>query len=170
MPNISQYLFGSFDINLGKFSLPIAYWQAAAVIILLFLLVITVAQYRHHYVDYSLKGGVAGIFFGFLLALFLEGFLLIGGKTALTGLLGWKNPPVFLTRGLDAGRAKLVQVLGLTSDIPATYAYTPQAPEQTTGAVLGAEEVLPPLENALNTVQSLNPADQKTLRSIICSP
>src|ERR1700690_1631517 len=97
---IIDYLFNTF--TLGKFSLPVTYWQAAAVVILIFALILTMATYRKHYVNWSLKGGVFGIFFGFLLALILEGFLLIGGKTALTEVLGWKNPPAPLAQALDA--------------------------------------------------------------------
>src|SRR3990170_441590 len=104
------FLQKSFKLNLGSFSLPVSYFQAAAVIFLLFLLVLMLAQVRRHYVNWSLKGAVFGVFFGFLLALILEGFLIIGGRTAVTEVLGWKNAPKPITHALDAGRAKLVKV------------------------------------------------------------
>lgn len=148
-----QILFKTFDLNLGKFTLPITYWQAGAIVFLLFLLVVTMAQFRRHYVDWSLKGGVVGIFFGFLLALFLEGFLLIGGRTALTGILGWKDPPRPIALVLDAGRSKLVQVLGVNTTIPSSF-----AKENTT------------VQSALETIQSLNPSDLKNVKKILCSP
>lgn len=101
--------------------------------------------------DWSLKGGVFGIFFGFLLALILEGFLLIGGKTALTEALGWKNAPKPIQVALDAGRGKLIQVLGIQDQIP-----TSMAKENTT------------VQSAIQTLQSLNPADMKKVKSLLC--
>lgn len=85
--------------------------MAVAVIVLVFLLILTLAQVRRHFVNWSLRGGVFGIFFGFLLALILEGFLLIGGRTVITELLGWRNAPKPISIALDAGRGKLIQVL-----------------------------------------------------------
>jgi len=141
----------SFDLNLGKFSLPVTYLEAGAVIFLLFLLVLTIAQVRRHYVSWSLKGGLFGIFFGFLLALILEGFLLIGGRTALTEALGWKNAPKPIQIALDSGRSKLVQVLGIQNQIP-----TSVAKENAT------------VQSTIQTLQSLNPADMKKVKNLLC--
>lgn len=148
-----QFLFNTFTLNLGKFSIPVPYWQAGAVVFLLFLLVLTMANFRKHYVDWSLKGGVVGIFFGFLLALILEGFLLIGGKTALTEVLGWKNPPAPLAQVLDAGRSQLIQVLGIKTSIPSSFA---------------KENVS--VQGTLETIQSLNPVDLVKVKNILCAP
>jgi len=71
----------------------------------------------------------------------------------LTSVLGWKNPPAPLADALDAGRTRLVQVLGIKSEIPSSFAM-----ENTT--VRGAIELL----------QNLNPADTKKVKSIICTP
>jgi hypothetical protein len=148
-----QFLFKTFTLNLGKFSIPVPYWQAGAIIFLLFLLILTMANFRKHYVDWSLKGGVIGIFFGFLLALILEGFLLIGGKTALTEVLGWKNPPAPLAQALDAGRSKLIQVLGVQTQIPTSF-----AKENTT------------IQSAIETLQNLAPSDLNQVKNILCAP
>lgn len=148
-----QFLFKTFSLNLGKFSVPVPYWQAIAIIFLLFVLVLTLARFRRHYVDWSLKGGVFGIFFGFLLALILEGFLLIGGKTALTEVLGWKNAPAPIAHVLDAGRSQLISVLGIKTEIPSSY-----AKDNTT------------VQNAVEVVQSLNPSDLKQVKNILCAP
>lgn len=148
-----QFLFNTFTLNLGKFSIPVPYWQAGAVVFLLFLLVLTMANFRKHYVDWSLKGGVVGIFFGFLLALILEGFLLIGGKTALTEVLGWKNPPAPLAQALDAGRSQLIQVLGVQTQIPSSYA---------------KDNIT--VQGVMQVVQSLNPADLSKVKNILCAP
>lgn len=148
-----QFLFKTFTLTLGKFSLPVPYWQAGAIIFLIFLLILVMANFRKHYVDWSLKGGIVGIFFGFLLALILEGFLLIGGKTALTEVLGWKNPPAPLAQVLDAGRSQLIQVLGIKTQIPSSYA---------------KENIT--IQNAIETMQNLSPNDLKRVKNIICAP
>lgn len=153
MFNSVQFLFKTFELNLGKFSIPVPYWEAISIVFLIFLLVLTLASVRKHYVDWSFKGGLAGIFFGFLLALILEGFLIISGRTAITGVLGWKNAPAPLSHVLDAGRSQLIRVLGINTQIPSSY-----AKENTT------------VQNALQTVQSLNPVDLKKIKNILCTP
>jgi hypothetical protein len=148
-----QFLFNTFDLNLGKFSIPVPYWQAAAIVFLLFILILAMANFRRHYIDWSLKGGVIGIFFGFLLALILEGFLLIGGKTALTEVLGWKNAPAPLAHVLDAGRSQLIDVLGIQTQIPSSY-----AKESST------------VQSTMEVIQSLNPSDLSKVKNILCAP
>ena len=153
MGSIAKLFVGKFDLNLGNFSFSVPYIQAAAIVFLIFLLILTLAQFRRHFADWSIKGALFGTFFGFLLALILEGFLIIGGKTALTGVLGWKNAPAPISLALDAGRNKLIQVLGIKDAIPSSF-----AKENTT--VSGAVELL----------QSLNPADIKKVKTIFCQP
>src|SRR5258706_6683702 len=147
------FMFNSFNLNLGKFSVPVPYWQAISIVFLIFVLILTLASFRKHYVDWSLKGGVIGIFFGFLLALILEGFLLIGGKTALTEALGWKNPPAPLAQVLEAGRSQLIQVLGINTQIPSSY----------------AKDAIT-VQGAMETIQNLNPSDLSKVKNILCSP
>lgn len=153
MNQIARILGGSFNFNLGSFQMPISYIQAGAIVFLLFLLVVVLAQVRHHYVDWSLKGAVFGVFIGFLLALIFEGFLIIGGRTALTSVLGWQNAPKPIQLALDAGRAKLIKVLGIDTQIPSSY-----ASEGTT------------VQSTLMTIQSLNPADLKRVKTLLCQP
>ena len=107
MDQLPALLFKTFNLNLGKFSLPVSYIQAGVIVILIFIFVLTMAHYRRHYIDWSLKGGVAGVLFGFVFALILEGFLLVGGKTVLIQVLGWKNAPKPISIVLDAGRNNL---------------------------------------------------------------
>ncbi len=152
-PDFLNLWYKSFDLTLGNFSMPIPYVQAGAIIFLIFLLILSMAQFRRHYVDYGLKGAVFGVFFGFLLALILEGFLLIGGKTAMTEVLGWKNAPAPISIALDAGRAKLIQVLGIEDQIPQSL-----AKENTS------------VQGAVETFQNLNPTDLKKAKSLICQP
>jgi hypothetical protein len=151
MSGLAQTFSGKFNLNLGKFSFPVTYIQVAVIVGLIFVLILLLAKFRRHAVDWSLKGAVFGIFFGFLLALLLEGFLIIGGKTALSSVLGWKNAPAPISIALDAGRNKLIQVLGISDQIPSSLAKE----NQTVG---GAVELL----------QSLNPADSKKVKAIFC--
>ncbi len=149
-----EKLFSFFDkISFSYPSLTSSTATAIEVVVLLFLLILTLAQVRRHYVNWSFKGGLFGIFFGFLLALFLEGFLLIGGKTVVTGVLGWKNAPKPISVALDAGRSKLIQVLGITDPIPES-----QARGNST------------FDQAVSVLQSLNPADVGKLKGLICTP
>jgi len=151
MGNALKVFVGKFDINIGSLSFPISYAQAALIVFLIFLLILVMAQFRRHFVDWSLKGALFGIFFGFLLALILEGFLIVGGRTALTGILGWKNAPAPISLALDAGRNKLIQVLGIKDQVPSSF-----AKEKTT------------VSGAIDLLQSLNPSDIKKVKTIFC--
>jgi hypothetical protein len=153
MWNYIQLLFNTFDLKFGNFSFPVQYWMAAAIVILSFLMILSMAQLRKHSIDWSLKGSVTGIFVGFLLALLIEGFLLVGGKTILTEVLGWKNPPKPLSLALDAGKTKLVQVLGINTQIPSS---------------LAKDNVV--FKDVIGIIQSLTPTDLKKVKSIICVP
>lgn len=125
-------------------------WRVVAIVALLFLLVVVLAKMRRHYIDWSLKGAVFGIFLGFLLALVLEGFLIIGGRTAITEILGWQNAPKPLQVALDSGRNKLVEVLGITDEVPQSLAADPTSGE------------------AIELLQSLDPTEIRKVKSLIC--
>lgn len=142
---IPDFFYNTFDLNLGSYSIAFPYFQAVAIVGLLFLLILSLAQFRRHYIDFSFKGAVFGIFFGFLLTIILEGFLLIYGKTALTAFLGWENAPKPLSVALEAGKAKLTKVLGVKTQ--------------------NSENV-----DILKLIQSLPPIEAKKLKSIICTP
>ncbi len=155
LPNLSSLssLAGNFSFNIGAFTVSPAYWQAGLVIFLVFILFLTFAQMRRHFLDWSVKGAVFGIFFGFLLALILEGFLLIGGKTALTEVLGWKNPPKPFSTALELGRNKLVNVLGVSDEI---------------SKISASEGPMTHLDSVVNSYQSLTPKDAKQFKALIC--
>ncbi|MGB6839265.1 MAG: hypothetical protein WBE27_03295 [Microgenomates group bacterium] len=93
------------------------------------------------------------LFIGFLLALILEGFLILGGRTMLTEILGWENAPKPIKNALETGRARLVEVLGVTEEIPESY----------------AEEQLD-LYDIVTDFQRLAPDDAEKFRSMICEP
>ena len=151
MGNAVKFLMGQFNFNLGSYSLSVPYFEVAALVILIFLLIITMAQLRRHNIDWSIEGIVFGTFFGFLLALTLEGFLITKGGTILTGILGWKSAPAPISIALDAGKNKLIQVLGANS-----LSATSSIQENTT------------VTGALKLLQNLNPADVKKVKAIFC--
>ena len=140
----------SFFYNL---SFSPTYVKVIAIIVLIFFLVVTLASVRKHFVKWSMKGGLMGLFFGFLLTLILEGFLLIGGKTAITEVLGWRNAPKPITTALDLGRNKLIKVLGVTDEIPYSNAFN-----------------TPTATDAIEILQNLNPTEIKKIKAIICIP
>lgn len=124
--NPLKFLTKTFNFSVGKFDLSPQYWTVAAIIFLLFLLVLTLARLRYMYIHWSVaKPSLAMIFWGFLLAIIIEGFFLISGRTLFTELLGWENAPKPISTALDAGRAKLVNVLGVTEQIPESQAQVP---------------------------------------------
>ena len=151
--NTLSALSKNLNFNLGEFNFSPSYIQAGLIIFLIFILVLTMAQVRRHFIDWSIKGAFFGIFFGFLLALILEGFLIIGGRTAVTEILGWKNAPKPILTAIDVGRGKLVDVLGVTDEIPA----------------LSAKQN-PTVEDAVQLFQSLDPSESSKARSLICQP
>ena len=142
--DFAQILGSSLQFNVGNLNISTSYLQAGAIVVLLFLLVLSLASFRRH---------LFGLFFGFLLALIFEGFLVVGGRTALTELAGWKNAPQPIQAALDAGRAKLVQVLGVTEEVPQSVA---------------KED--PTIEDAINLFQSLDPSESAKVRQMICKP
>lgn len=147
-------IFGrSIDLNFGGFSFSPSLFQAGAIVVLVFLLLLSLAQFRRHMMGWSIKGAIFGVFIGFLLALTLEGFLIIGGRTALTELLGWKDAPKPIANLLDAGRARLIGVLGVADEIPTSAASTN-----------------PTVEEAIKLLQSLSPTEIKKVKNLICAP
>lgn len=98
------------------------YLEAGAIVFLLFLLTLSMARLRRMYVKWSFKGATGMVAMGFLLAIILEGFLIIGGRTIFTELLGWNDPPKPISTALDTGKERLVDVLGDQSQVPMSQA------------------------------------------------
>jgi len=151
MGNAAKFLMGQFNFNLGNFSFSVLYIEVAALVFLIFLLIVTMAQLRRHNIDWSIKGILFGTIFGFLLALVLEGFLITKGGTVLTGIFGWKNAPAPISIALDAGKSKLIQVLGASDQTSA-----PLVKENST------------VTSAVQVLQSLDPTDIKKVKTIFC--
>lgn len=140
-----QLVWIGFLKFVDQFSVAPVYIKAGAIIVLLFLLVISLAQFRHHFVKWSMKGGMIGLFFGFLFTVIIEGFLIINGNTFLTTILGWKNPPKPFKTAIELGKEKLTNVLG--SSI-----------EQST------------VKDPITILQNMNPQEISKIKAIICTP
>lgn len=151
--NAVQFLSKRLDFNIGKFSISPSYVQAGAILVLVFILLVSMANLRRHFLNWSVKGSIFGIFWGFILALILEGFLIIGGKTVLTEVVGWKDAPKPLLNLLDKGREKLVDVLGVTAPISVS-----NAQKQKTS------------QDLLNEFRKLNISEAQKVKSAICKP
>jgi len=144
--------FGTYNIR-GIYIEP-TYWEAVAIVLLLFMLVFTIARVRFLYVHWNLgKPAFSMFFWGFFLALILEGFLIIGGKTFVTEILGWKNAPKPISTALDLGRAKLVDVLGVKDEISQSVAKEKAS-----------------YQSVISDYYNLSDEEKKTTRSLICKP
>ncbi|MEK7188335.1 MAG: hypothetical protein AAB685_00600 [Patescibacteria group bacterium] len=153
MEAISNFWETIFYFGSTRLSLPENYIKAGVIGILLFILALMLAQVRRHYVEWSFKGAWFGFFFGVILTLIFEGFLIVGGRTALTEVIGWKNAPLFIEVALDRGREKLVDVLGVTSEVPFSRAQ---------GRIDG--------QGLVDIFQGLNPREARKAKSLICTP
>lgn len=155
MPDISKFLNKSFGIyNIHGVSVEPTYWMAGAIVILIFLLILTLARMRYLYIEWHFdRHNLSFLFYGFLLALILEGFLLISGRTFITEMLGWENAPKPIGTALDIGRDKLVQVLGEETKVPSSNAQT-----------------RPTVDQLMNYYGGLEKNDAEKVRSQICKP
>lgn len=152
-PQVSSTLFKSIDFQLGNFNIATNLIQAVAVVFLLFLLILMIAQMRRRFVDWHLSGAMGGVAFGFFLAIIIEGLLIVGGRTILTETLGWKSAPKPISNALDAGRGKLVNVLGVSESVPTTKA----SEKATIGGIMEKYE-------------TLSTSEQESLQAIMCNP
>lgn len=108
-----------------KFSLPQIHiapniWQAAIIVVLLFVLLLVMAYMSRNFLNWSLSGAGIGMVVGFILAIVLEGFLIVGGKTAITAALGWKNAPKPILSAIDSGHKKLLDALNVPASCSGT--------------------------------------------------
>lgn len=160
LPDFQKYnpvkwlLSSSGDFEIKGILFQTQYWMAVVIVILIFLLLFTIARIRHLYVHWNLgKASMSFLFWGFMLALILEGFLWIAGRTLLTEVIGWKTAPKPIGTALDMGRERLVDVLGATEEIPETNA-----------------SVKPTKESVLLEFQNLSSEDVIEIKAQICKP
>lgn len=144
----------SFGVyNIRGIEVEPTYWQAGVIVLLLFLLVFTLARVRYLYIHWSTgKSATAFLLWGFLLAILVEGLLMVGGRTLFTTLLGWENAPKPISTALNLGREKLVDVLGVEEEI-----INVSAGNFTYQSVIG-------------NYQSLSDEEKETVRFFLCQP
>jgi len=158
LPDSFSRYTGVFQKNIASFPLPgglrfeLTYFLAVAMAALIFLLILMLGQLRHRFAHWQMSGVVPGIAFGFVMALILEGIFILGGRTILTELLGWENAPKPVAVALDAGRNRLVRVLGVTDEIPSSLAEESSA-----------------FEGVLRYWERLTPGEEAELEAIICT-
>lgn len=130
------------------------YWEAATIVLLIFLLIFTLARMRYLYVHWHLsKTSLAMMFWGFVLTVILEGFLWLSGRTVLTTMLGWKNPPKPVAATLTTGREHLREVLGETAEIDSAKAKDP-----------------PTYQSVVFDYKELSDSDKETVQKFVCKP
>src|SRR5258708_28653373 len=98
-------------LHIGPISIAPNVWQAAAIIALIFVFVLVLAYMSHNFMEWSLSGAGIGLVVGFILALVLEGFLIVGARTVITVTLGCKNDHAPIQRGLTEVHQKLIEYL-----------------------------------------------------------
>ena len=114
LSKILEFINRTFVFQFKKFVIAPTYWQAGLIIFLIFLLLMSLARIRYLYVHWSLgKSSLSFLFWGFILAIIMEGFFLLGGKTILTSILGIKNLPKPINTAIDEGRKVLERELGI---------------------------------------------------------
>ena len=144
---------------IGQFSLPggivfaPSYLQAGLVVFCIFLLILSFSMLQHRQAHWTVKGIMPGVAFGFTMALVIEAVLLVGGRTMLTEVLGWKDAPKPISNALEASRSHLVDVLGVTDTVSESNA----SEKPTVGGVVQSYESLPEDE-------------RESLQNLICVP
>lgn len=146
---------GKLFETIGDFNLPGGwvfspnYLQAGLMVLCVFLLILTFGMLRHRYNHWTVKGIFPGIALGFLLALLVEAALLVGGRTIITEVLGWKNAPKPISNVLDASRSHLVDVLGVT--VPESKA-----------------DQKPTVDAIMQSIENLTDSEVDSLKTLIC--
>jgi len=120
MDAVLRYINKSFGVyGVRGLEIEPTYWQAGIMVLLIFLLLFTLARMRYLYTHWSLgKSSLSMAFWGFLLAIALEGLLILSGRTLFTEVLGWENAPKPISTVLVISRNKLVDVLGISKESP----------------------------------------------------
>jgi len=140
--------------KVGNLNIDATYWEAAVILVLLFLLVFTFARMRYLYVHWSMgKHAFAMLFWGIVLTIIVEGFLMLTGRTIFTEILGFKNVPKPFSTFLNIGRNRLVNVLGEESEIPSSYAE----------AKLNSDQIY-------SLYVKMDVSESQKLQNIICQP
>lgn len=153
----TQELQSRLSQTLGEFNLPggfvfsPTYLQAGVVVLCLFLFIFAFGLMQRHQTQLTMKGIVPGIALGFTLALLIEAILLVGGKTVITELLGWKDAPKPISSAIEISRSHFVEVLGVNSSVPEGNAQNK----------LGTDGIM-------QSYEELSEKEKKSLQKLIC--
>ena len=112
-----EFAFKTFSFKIGNFTISPNYISAFLIILLIFMLVFTMARMHHMFIKWSFKGSAMGVLIGFVLALIVEGFFLVGGSTILTAVFGWKNAPKPVAKLLDDSKGKLQRYVCIEDEV-----------------------------------------------------
>ena len=99
------------NLHLGSIKINPSFSFVLIFVLLLFFLVLTLAQVRRHFMDWSFKGSFYGFFLGFVLAILIEAFFVLGQKDMLTSFLKIENLPKPFSTLIDSLREGAIQQL-----------------------------------------------------------
>ena len=92
------------SFNVGKLQIDATYWMVGVLLLLLFMVLFSIARVRYLYVHWNLgKSSIAFLFWGFILAVGVEGIFMLYGRTIFTDILGVENTPKPFSTVLDIG-------------------------------------------------------------------
>lgn len=104
--------------KLGNFDITPSYYQAIIILVLIFLLLLSLARVRRMFIRWSLgRHSVAIFVWGFIVALIVEGFFILAGRTMFTEVLGFRYLPKPMSSFIEFGRKRAYQVLGESAEI-----------------------------------------------------
>lgn len=104
--------------KLGAFEVSPSHYQVGIILFLVFLLLLSLARVRRMFIHWSFGRQSIAIFaWGFIVALIVEGFFILAGRTMFTELLGLRNLPKPISSFIDLGRSRVYQVLGESVEI-----------------------------------------------------
>lgn len=103
----------SISVNLPGVggSLSVNDTKAIIVVFFLFLTLLLLAKMSRSYLSWYMSGWFIWLFLGFLLAVLVEGLLLVSGRTIFTEVLSLENAPRPVQEFIDAGRYRLTDVV-----------------------------------------------------------
>lgn len=81
------------NLHLGAIKINPSVSFVVIFVLLLFFLVLTLAEVRRHFMNWSFRGSFYGFFLGFALAIVIEAFFVLGQRDMLTSFLNINNLP-----------------------------------------------------------------------------
>jgi hypothetical protein len=85
--------------------------KAVVIVVLVFFIILVLAKMSRSYMEWYMSNWMIFLILGFILAIFVEGLFLVGGKTIFTEILKIKRAPRPVQRVIDSGRNRLFEVV-----------------------------------------------------------